>query len=95
MPGVAHFSNHVEIQIGHDQRILITRCFRKHATPRIAKVTLPVKLSNVPRLFMAYAIDGADKVTVGDSVSRLFQLPQVLRKPGDRGRRIENDLRSV
>src|SRR5688572_29152299 len=44
---------------------------------------------------MADAIDRPDEVTISDSVSRLFQLPQILRKPGDRCRRIENNFRSI
>ena len=95
MPGVAHFANQIEIQIGDDDRVLIAGRLRDDLPARIAKITLAIELADVPRLFVADAIDRADEVTVGDRVRGLFQLPEILRQSRYRCRRIKDDLGAV
>ena len=46
---------------------------------RIAEIALPVKFAYIPRGFRAYAVYSTDEVTVGNCMSRLFELPQVFR----------------
>src|SRR6185503_3945556 len=62
---------------------------------RIAEVTLPVELSDVPRLLVADAIDGADEITIRHRMRRLLEPPEILRKSSHSCRRIENDLSAV
>ena len=68
---------------------------REDLPARIAEVALPVELADVPRRLGPDAVDGADEVAVRDRVRRLLELPQVLRQPRDRRRRVEHDLRAV
>ena len=75
LPRVSHFANHVEIQIGNHQRVLIARRLGNKPPSRIAKITLPVKLTNVPGLFVPDAIDRADEVTVRHRMRRLLDPP--------------------
>ena len=95
MPGVAHFADLVHIEVGYDEFVLIAASFGDDLSARIAKIALAVELTDVPRRLCTYAIDRADKISVRYRVSRLFELPKVLRKTGDRRRRIENYLRAI
>ena len=51
LPGVAHFANHVQIQIRDDQGILVTRRLGNDLPARFAEITLAIELANVPWLF--------------------------------------------
>src|SRR5215813_4697889 len=84
LPRISHFANHVEIQIGHDQRILISRRLRNDLSARVAEITLAIKLADVPGLLVPDAIDRTDEIAVRDRMRRLLQLPQILRQTGDR-----------
>src|SRR5439155_6086445 len=95
MPGVAHFPNHVEVQISNHHCILIAGRLRDDLTARIAEVTLAIELADVPRLLVSNTIDGPDKVTIGNCVCRLFQLPKILRQARNCCRWIEDDLSAV
>jgi hypothetical protein len=75
LPGVSHLSNQIKIQIGNYQRVLITRRLGYQLTTRVAKVTLSIKLADVPGLFMAHPVYRPDEIAVRNSVCRLFQLP--------------------
>src|SRR2546423_11195662 len=77
LPGVAHFANHVKIEIGNHQRVFVARRLGDNLSPRIAEVTLAVKFSDVPGHFVADPVDGADEVTIRNGVGGLFQLPKI------------------
>src|ERR1044072_6843820 len=83
LPRVSHFANLVEIEIGDDECVLIARRLRDILPARIAEVTLPVKLADVPRLLVTDAIDRADEITVRNCVRRLFESPQIFRQACD------------
>ena len=76
LPHFANFRDHVEIKIGDYDFIFIPAGLRDNLSPRIAEITLAVKLANAPWLLYADAIDGADEISVGDGVRGLFELPQ-------------------
>src|SRR5262249_61925225 len=78
LPGIAHFANHVEIQVGHDQRILISRGLRDDLSAWVAKITLAIELADIPRLLVPDAIDRTDEVAVCDGMRWLLEFPQVL-----------------
>src|SRR6185369_12250347 len=80
LPRVAHFANLVEIEICDDECVFIARRFGHKLSARIAEVTLPVKLADVPRMLVSDAIDCADEVTVRNCVRRLFETPQIFRQ---------------
>src|SRR5437773_12183309 len=74
LPGLADFPDHVEVQIGREYFILIARGLRDNLPARIAEVTGPVKLPDIPGRLDAHAVNGAAVVPVGDGVRRLLQL---------------------
>src|SRR5207253_7664717 len=80
LPGVAHFANQIEIQIGDDDRVFVAGRLSDDLAARIAEVTLTIELTDVPGHLVTDAINRADKVTVGDGVRRLFQLPKIFGK---------------
>ena len=59
LPDVAHFLDHVEIQLSHDQFVLITTSFLDDLSTRVTEVTLPVELTDVPRCFVPDPVDGS------------------------------------
>src|SRR5579863_1289185 len=93
LPDVAYLANLVEVELGGDEFAAVTRAGRDEGAARIAEVALPVKFADVPRRLGADAIDRANEVGVGDGMRGLFELPQIFGQAGDRGRRIEHDLR--
>src|SRR6266478_10010068 len=95
LPGLADLPYQVEIQIGGKDFVLVPRRLRDNLSARIAKVTGPVKLSDVPRRLDAHAIDGGDEIAISHRVRGLLQLPQVLAQAGHGGGRIEHDLGAV
>src|SRR4051812_36892327 len=84
LPDVSDLSNLVEVQVGDDQLVAIARPLREKLSPRIAEITLPIELADIPRLFVADAIDRPDEERIRHGVSRLLELPEVLREPGHR-----------
>src|SRR5436190_1921757 len=48
LPGVADLADHVEIQIGNHERVLVTRPLRNDLPTRIAEVALSVEFADVP-----------------------------------------------
>src|SRR5689334_8562665 len=66
LPRVAHFANFIEIELRGDECVLVALRGREHLAARIAEVALSVKLADVPRPFVADAVDRADKVAVRD-----------------------------
>src|SRR5450755_2214717 len=95
LPDSSYFLDHVEIEVGDQHFILIAAGLHYDLAARVAEVTLAVKLADVPRLFPPHAIDGSDEVSVSGGVRGLFQFPQIFGEAGDRGRRIEHNLRAV
>src|SRR5436305_1123252 len=95
LPRVAHFANFIEVELRGDEGVLVAFRGREHLAARIAEVALPVKLADVPRPFVADAVDRADEVAVRDGVRRLLQLPEVLRQSRHCRRRVEHDLGAI
>src|SRR5205823_12778010 len=95
LPRVPHLADLLEVELRGDEGVLVALGDGDELAARVAEVALPVKLANVPRPFIADAIDGADEVAVRDGVRRLLELPEVLGEAGHGGRRVEHDLRSV
>src|SRR5579862_7424483 len=95
LPDISHLANHVEVQIGDDDRVLVTRTFGHDLAAWIREITLPVKLTETPRLLHPNAVDRPDVKYIGDRRGRLLQLPQVFAEPGDCGAGIEYDFRAV
>src|SRR5450755_381490 len=95
LPYLADFLNHIQVEVRHQHFVFVAAGLGKNLAPRIAKVTLAVKLANAPGFLFTHTVDGADKITVGDGMRRLLQFPQVFGKSSHGGRWIENDFRSV
>src|ERR1017187_9131006 len=95
LPNVAHFANHVQVQVGDDHCILVTRTFRDNLAARIGEVALAVEFTKVPGFLRPDAIDGADVEYVGHRRGGLFEFPQVFAEACHRGAGIEDDLGAV
>src|ERR1043165_6398380 len=95
LPRVAHLADFLEVELRGDEGVLVALAGGEELAARIAEVALPVKLADVPRPFVADAVDGADEVAVGDSVRGLLEFPEILGEAGDGRGRIEHDLRAV
>src|SRR6185369_11038800 len=92
LPGVPHFSNHVEIQIGNHQRVLVARRLRDYLAAWIAEIALTVELADVPGLLVAHPVYRAHEVPVRHGVRGLFQLPEIFRETSDGRRWVEDDF---
>src|SRR5262245_8132595 len=92
LPGVAHFADLVEVQVGDDDVIRAARALSQNLATRAAEIRLAVELADVPGGLGAGAVDAAHEVLVRDRVGGLLQLPEVFRKAGDRRRWVEHDL---
>src|ERR1051325_9133364 len=95
LPDIAHFLDLVQVQIRHDHLFLVARSFGNNLSARCAEIALAVELTNIPGLLAPNPVDGADKISVGDSMCGLFEFPQVFAKTCNRCRWIENDLSPV
>src|SRR6185369_3143620 len=78
LPRVSNFANHIQIEVGNYQCILVARRLRHELASWIAKVALPVKLTNVPWLLMAHTVDRTNEIAVSNSMGWLFEFPQIL-----------------
>src|SRR5262249_27993662 len=92
LPGVPHFRDFIQIQVGHDQLILIATALGEDLAARIAKVGLPVELPDGPRLFHAHPVDRADEILIGHRMRRLLELPEIFTESGHGSGGIENNL---
>src|SRR5688572_12421406 len=92
LPGAANLFDQVEVQFADDELVLIFAAARQDLAARIDEVRVAVELADVPRRLGADAVDRTDEVAVRDRVCGLLELPQILREPGDRRRRVVNDL---
>src|ERR1700682_2929277 len=95
LPRIADLLNLLQVQVGHQQFVLIAAGLRHDLSAWIAKITLAIELANVPRLLRANPVDGRNKIRVSDGVRGLLKLPQIFGTAGDRGRRIVDNLRTV
>src|ERR1039457_1550636 len=92
LPGFADFGNHIEVEVGGKDFVLVARRLGEDAAAGIAEIARAVEFADIPRGFGAHAVDGADEIAVGHGVRGLLQLPQILAETGDGGRWIEDDL---
>src|SRR6266511_5585611 len=95
LPHAADLLDHVEVHLGGDQLILVLRADRQEIAARVHEVGGAVELADIPRGLRADPVAASHEVAVGDRVRRLLELPEVLRQPRHRGRRIEDDLGAV
>src|SRR6185295_2230305 len=79
LPGPADLLDHVEIERGDQQLVLVLARGGQELAARVDEVRAAVELADVPRRLGADAVARADEVAVGDRVGRLLDLPQVLR----------------
>src|SRR5712664_2993486 len=95
LPGIADFLNFIEIQFRDQQFILVAAGLLNDFPARVAKIALAVKFANFPGMLGADAVDGGDKISVGDGVRRLLQLPKIFGEAGDGGGWVVDDFRAV
>src|SRR6185437_12515354 len=84
LPRLAHFGDHIEIQVGGEDFVAVAGSFGDDLAARVAKVALAVELAYVPGSFAPDAIDGCDEVAVRDGVGRLLEFPEIFAQTGDR-----------
>src|SRR5262249_25355609 len=77
LPGLSHFADHVEIEIGDQHFIFIAARLRDNLFARRAEVALAVEFAYVPWLLAAYAINRADEVSIRNCVRGLLKFPQI------------------
>src|ERR1019366_8872789 len=86
LPHVAHFFDLVQVHVSHYYLVLVAAAHGDHLSPRIAEIGLAIELADGPGLFDADAVDGANKVLVGDGMGGLFKPPEVFAQAGHCGR---------
>src|SRR5690242_8283118 len=64
LPDFSHFLDHLEIQICDNNFIFVAACLRDDLASRIAKITLPVELSDIPWFLGSNPIDRANKISI-------------------------------
>src|SRR5262245_47118470 len=65
LPGVAHITNQIQIQVRNHQRVFITRRLSDELAARVAEIALAVKFADVPWRFIPDAIDRRDVIAIG------------------------------
>src|SRR5579859_2403498 len=95
LPGVAHFCDHVEVEIGDHDFVFVAAGLRDDLAARIAEITLAIEFAYIPRRFFPHPVQRSHKVSVGHGVRRLLKLPKVFGKTRDGRRRIEDNLGAV
>src|SRR6516162_3010255 len=73
LPGVAHVTDHVEVEVAHDDVVGVAGGRGQDLAARVAEVALAVEFTDAPGIFPAGPVDGAYEITVGDGVCGLFQ----------------------
>src|SRR5439155_19522329 len=66
LPGVADLLNFIEIQVCNEEFVLIAASLCNNFPARTSKVALAVEFANLPGMLGADAVDGSDKICVGD-----------------------------
>src|SRR5512137_1084311 len=74
LPGGAHLVDLFQVEVRDEDFILVAAGLRHDLSARIAEIALAVEFADVPGGFLADAIDGADKIAVGDGVRGLLEL---------------------
>src|SRR5260370_15084715 len=64
LPGLAHFADHVQVQVGRQNFVFVAGCLRDNLAAWIAEVTRSIKLADVPGRFHAHTINRCDEITV-------------------------------
>src|SRR5271154_754880 len=77
LPNFANFRDHVEVEVRYYHFVFIAAGLGDNLAAWIAEIALAVKLSNVPRLFDAYSVNGAHEITIGYGVRGLLQFPEI------------------
>ena len=95
LPGVADGADHLEVHVVHDQLVLVAAGDLLDLAARVDEIALAVELADVPRRFLADAVDGADIDAVGDGGGRLLQLPQIFAEAGDGRGRIDDVVGAI
>src|SRR6266849_7634020 len=95
LPRVAHFRDHVEVEIGDHDFIFVAAGLRDDFAPWIAEITLAIEFAYVPRRFFPYPIQCSHKVSIGYGVRWLFKLPKIFGKTRDGRRRIKDNFGAV
>src|SRR5262245_8855015 len=96
LPGATNLLDHVEVELGDVELVVVlARTAIDEAAARIDEVRAAVELADVPWRLGADAVDRADEVAIGDRVRGLLELPQILREPRHRRRRVVDDLGAV
>src|SRR5437667_12154956 len=72
LPGVADLLDFIEEQVGDEQLILVAAGLGNNFLARIAKIALAVEFTDLPRMLSADAVDGRNKVCIGDGESGLL-----------------------
>ena len=87
--------NFIEIQVCNEEFVLIAASLSNNFPARTAKVALAVEFANLPGMLGADAVDGSDKICVGDSMRGLLEFPEIFREARDGGGGVVNNFRSV
>jgi hypothetical protein len=95
LPSVANLLNFLEVEVGDEEFVLVAAGLRNNFAVRIAKVTFAVEFPNLPGMLGADAVNGGDKIGIGDGMGGLLELPEIFRETGDGGGRIIDDLRAI
>src|ERR1700760_3898981 len=70
LPNAAYLFDHIQVEGGHQELIVVVRCLGEDLTARVDKVGGAVEFAQVPGLFFADAVDTAHEVSVGGGMSR-------------------------
>ena len=77
-PSFTHLADHVEIEIGDHQLVLVVRALVEDFAAWIDEIARAVKLTIVPWRFPADPVVGADKDAVGNRRGGLLDIPQMI-----------------
>ena len=72
LPHFTNFQYLVEVQIGNDKKIFVTRRFGNDFSARRAEIALSVKLSDIPGRLMADTVNSSDEISICNGVCGLF-----------------------
>ena len=96
LPGVADLDDLVEVEVAHDQLLVMGRSdVADELSARVDEVALAVEIVVAVLGLDADPVDGPDVVAVGHGVADLLDPPEVLRQAARRRRRDQDDLRAV
>src|ERR1700757_4317368 len=73
LPGFANLRNHVEIEVGGEDLVLVAGGLGENLAAWVAEIAGAVEFTDVPGSFGADAVDGGDEVAVGGGVGGLLK----------------------